>query len=624
MSMTSLLVVFAAMSADAQPLVLNGSVTVECDVDLPGVQAAVADLGRDLEWVLGDPSRITAEAKGQIVIRHDPSLGKRESWRIEVTPQCVGIRGADELGVIYGVYEFSRRILGVDPYWYWKDLIPERRQRLTLRPLTIESQPATFRFRGWFINDEDLLTEWKDGGGIRHVSYPFYHQVVHLEILERVFETLLRAGGNLIIPASFVDVMNPPEAQLVRRAAERGLYVTQHHIEPLGVSHYGFENYWKTRGKQYAFAYGKEPERVREVWLAFAKRWVELAGDNVVWQLGLRGKGDTAIWRSDKTVSEVEAGRFISRAIAEQWSIVREVDPRPNPPATATLWMEGSQLMSQGALQFPKGVTIVFADRGYSQTMQRDFHKADRVADHTYGVYHHVGFWSLGPHLIQSTRPAKVKRVLDGVVAKGDVQYAIINVCNLREHVLGVQAATEIMCDQPGWSEAAFWQRFAPAALHSSYHELIGALVEIREDELIQDGTAFVIGKSVMDSISAGKPVPDRLDLVTKLGGSIDKLIAEYPTDRISAADRPFFDVNLLMQAKMLRNVYAWLQAVIIAGKRRDASQLETATAALQQLLDDRKQAEQGKWSGWYRGDKKVNVQRWIDRILEAKKNLQG
>ena len=235
---------------------------------------------------------------------------------------------------------FSRECLGVDPYWYFKDLLPQQRKSVTVRCGLLLSKKPTFRYRGWFVNDEDLLTEWKNDGGKRFIDYPFYQQVTHVDILDRLFEALLRAGGNLVIPASFVDVMNEPEARLIRRATERGLYVTQHHIEPLGVSHYGFENYWKAKGKKYDFAYGSQPDQVREVWKAFAERWHELAGDKVIWQLGLRGKADRAIWHSDKSVDQSDAGTFISRAIAEQWEIVRSVDPRPLPPATTTLWLE--------------------------------------------------------------------------------------------------------------------------------------------------------------------------------------------------------------------------------------------------------------------------------------------
>ncbi len=612
-------------------LSFSGSVSIANTVDLPGARLAAADLASDLEKVLASPARTADAEDAQIVIALDNRMEEPEAYRIETDADKVQIRGADELGVIYGIYRFSRQYLGVDPYWYFKDLLPEPRQMVAVPLGLLESKPPTFRYRGWFVNDEDLFTEWKDGGGKRYIDYPFYQQVTHVDVIDRVFEALLRAGGNLVIPASFVDVMNEPEAALVRRAAERGLYVTQHHIEPLGVSHYGFENYWKAQGKQYTFAYGSQPDQVREVWRAFAHRWYQLVGDKVVWQLGLRGKGDRAIWHSDKTVDQAQAGNMISRAIAEQWEIVRSVDPRPLPPTTATLWLEGSKLMSQGVLSFPEAVTVVFADEGSSQTMQEDFETTPRCDDRQYGVYYHIGFWGTGPHLLQGSRPDRIRREFEKVVAKGDTAYAIINVCNVREHVLGIQAATEIMSDYPSWSEFEFWNRFAPPALHGEYHELLECLFPFDDNRIMQDGALVAAARKMLSGYEDGKRDPAVLRVEplahrrTQLAESIerlDALSARYPAERLTPAQRQFHDVHLLTQSRLWRELYAFYLAVIEA--QSDPSRLGDAEAALERCLDVRQVAATGKWENWYRGDKKVNVPELLKKTQAANKRLQS
>jgi len=233
----------------------------------------------------------------------------------------------------------------------------------------------------------------------------------------------------------------------------------------------------------------------------------------VVWQLGLRGKGDTAIWNSDKTVSRAEAGRFISRAIAEQWDIVRQVDPRPTPPATTTLWLEGSELMAAGSLTFPEEVTIVFADEGSSQQMQQDFHTTTRQKDRIYGVYYHVAFWARGSHLLQGTTPDRVKKVFDQIIAKGDTHYAVINVCNIREHVLGIESARTAM--RGSWDPDALMQRFSPACLHGSYRLLMESLISIGPDRLLQDGAVFQAIRRHVAALKDGKPVPAGLPVET-------------------------------------------------------------------------------------------------------------
>ena len=621
----------AANDNEASAISLRGSVAIGCSADLSGVRLALRDLATDLEKVLGAKPRMADTDEAQIIVSLDRSLGQPESYCIDAEVGKIRIRGADELGVIYGIYRFSHQFLGVDPYWFFKDLEPEPRETIAVPARTVRSTPAAFRYRGWFVNDEDLLTEWKEGGGTRYIDYPFYGQVTHLDVIDRVFEALLRAGGNLVIPASFVDVMNEPEARLVQRAAERGLYVTQHHIEPLGVSHYGFENYWKTRGKEYAFAYGSHPDQVREVWRAFAKRWYELVGDKVVWQLGLRGKGDRAIWLSDKSVDQAQAGRMISRAIAEQWEIVRSVDPRPAPPATSTLWHEGSKLMSQGALSFPEGVTIVFADNGPTQTMQADFETTKRADGRQYGVYYHIGFWNTGPHLLQGSRPDRVRRELDEVIAKGDTAYGIINVCNVREHVLGIQAATEIMNEGTAWSEADFWKRFAPSVLRAPYAALLDCLLPTADDRIMQDGALVTSARRMLARYQAGQRVskvlsPERRahwkEELPRVIERLDKLAADYPADKLGPGERKFYDVHLLMQARLWRELYAFYLAVIEA--EEDPARLHDAEAALERFLEIRKPAATGKWKHWFRGDKKVNTPDLLEKTRAARTKLEA
>lgn len=608
-----------ADAASNKALVLSGEVTVRCETGDKAVSLAVGDLLVDFERVLGKRGRLARTGKpAQIVVKIDPAVGGREQWVRQVTSDGVTISGGDTLGAVYGVYEFARAELGVDPLWFWKDLVPEQRQNIRTGVGRAESTEPIFRYRGWFVNDEDLLTEWREPSGKRFIRYPFYSQVISLEVADRIFEALLRCGGNLVIPASFVDVMNPPEAALVRRAAERGLYVTQHHIEPLGVSHFGFENYWQARGEKKSFIYGDDPESVREVWRAFAEKWVELTGDRVVWQLGLRGKADTAIWNSDKSVSRAEAGRFISRAIAEQWKIVQDVDPRPRPPATTTLWLEGSKLMSEGSLTFPAGVTVVFADEGASQQMQDDFHKTPRQPERDYGVYYHIAFWSRGPHLLQGTTPGRVKNVFDQVIETGDTHYAVVNVCSVREHVLGIQAAMTAM--RGPWNPDTFMREWSPPCLHESYRLLMGSFIPIEPDRVLQDGAIFQAIRRHASALREGKPQPAGRPIkdFNEAIGKVNRVIDDYPSEEVPQHMRNFYDVHLLTQAKMWRALLRCIRALKLAGD--SPAYLVDAEAALEEFLTVRERAARGRWTNWYRGDKKVNTTSVLELVRSTRK----
>jgi hypothetical protein len=416
--------------------------------------------------------------------------------------------------------------------------------------------------------------------------------------------------------------MNPPEAALVRRAVDRGLYVTQHHVEPLGVSHFGFETYWKNRGQKAVFSYVNDADRVRRTWTAYARRWRELAGDQVVWQLGLRGRGDRPVWASDKSVKESEAGALVSRALADQWAVVRAVDPRPAPPATTTLWMEGADLMRRGLLEFPPGITVVFADEGRTQMLQDDFRQTRRVKQHTYGVYYHLAFWAQGPHLVQGTPPERLKRNFDALLARGDTHYALVNVSNVREHVLGIAAVMEIMQSGTAWDDRDFLRRWSGPALHDAYRELLASFVELPGDQLLQDGTCCVFAQRLLGALGkrqaapAETATPGLADSLARSIARLDRLVRSYPAQQIPARQRSFYDFHLRTQAAMLRQYYAYVRELLLSFD--DRKHLGSAAAELERLLQVRQPAAAGKWADWYRGDKKENLPLLLERTRKV------
>src|SRR3974390_2840828 len=186
-----------AVQAMAADIVVTHDASIVLDQnEPPPVRRAVADLASDFEKVFGRaaPTRSRPGARIVVALNHNlpPGIERPdapESFRIVAkAPGTVVLTGSDTRGVIYAVYEFSRRFLSVDPLYFWTDHDPPRRAEIRIPGNTdIASGPPAFRHRGWFINDEDLLTGWKpgksDGTGIA------------LEVWDRIFEALLRLKG---------------------------------------------------------------------------------------------------------------------------------------------------------------------------------------------------------------------------------------------------------------------------------------------------------------------------------------------------------------------------------------------------------------------------------------------
>ena len=236
------------------------------------VQLAVGDLISDVVKItdksLLSDSTFDAAHSSILIFNLDNDLQRQEALRIDNSLDTLAgrwesyvvkdimvdnvkhllIAGSDELGTVFGIYHFIEDYLKVSPTYYWSGIAPEKKEALSWQQVRIIQNEPTFKFRGAFINDEDLLSEWKSGGGTRNIDYRYYHQVVDPDVIRPYMETLMRLRFNLVIPASFVDIRNPAEKKLLNIAADRGLFVSMHHIEPLGVSAFSYLNYWKEKG----------------------------------------------------------------------------------------------------------------------------------------------------------------------------------------------------------------------------------------------------------------------------------------------------------------------------------------------------------------------------------------
>lgn len=568
------------------------------------------------------------------------------------------ICGSDRRGTMWGIYDFCEQQLGADPLYFWTDNEPQPRLELTIPPYRKVDGPKTFTFRGFFVNDEDLLSEWKANGGIRYADYPHYHQVVHPTIIERVVETALRLKMNLIIPASLLDIANPPEENLVRLVTDRGLYVSQHHIEPVGVSHFAWENYWKNQGEPVEPSYIRHPEKFDQIWRDYAARWSQYPG--VIWQVGLRGRGDRPVWFNDSAVpqSDEARGQLISSAYEHQITIIKEALGHSNFLSTATLWMEGSQLQQKGCLSFPQNTAIIFSDFGSTQMMVDDFYETIRDPQRKYGVYHHVAFWGDGPHLVQGTSLEKLYFNYSKAVEFGDTFYSILNVSNVREFPLGIEAVARMNWDITGfdvdtyrknWYARQFGKQAVPALDHV-YRKFFDAYIRLENtrfpgEMLLMDGITRILGMQLIDLKIDSFPRPgfivnklymrfDNIEgflafytpaLETGIKNWQDAFSAAYDAlQYIDPSRRQYFTDQYIVQIEIMLGLYGWFYKLCLATREKNTGNaaayhkyLKQAVFAMEKLLIDRKKVEHGKWEYWYRGDKKMNLPLSLQKTRE-------
>jgi hypothetical protein len=660
----------AAQGGPADTAVLDSSMVLLVDPGEPGpVQEAARDLAADCEKVFGKKPPIASRpqdaAPVTVVIGFQSALvqnlrqtrltqpesfsisAARSNWSPGPAAKVVLLTGADMRGTIYAVYQFAQDYLGVDPLYYWTDHEPARRGRIDVPMSLNKAWPApVIRYRGFFINDEDLLTGWapgdKDGTGIS------------LEAWNKIYETILRLKGNIVAPGTWIF---PNEAQ-IRLAGKRGLIVTQHHAIPLGMN----VARWP---KGVPYAYGTHPEILERAWKNAVAAYP--AGEEVLWTVGLRGLSDTSYAAADPSVagSDSALGQLVGKAIAAQMRIVRDRDP--NARFITNLWREGARLVHDGYLSIPAGVNTVWADDGFGYLEDRGQVAADQ------GAYYHVAM--MNSRANQLTEMVPVERIyaeLGRYIKAGATHYMLLNTSDIRPVSMTTKAVMDLCWGglQPAddarrfyreWSAAEFGEKAADkiAAIYKDYFEAPArtAAEPVREygDQYYHTQTRSLIlaqmigapiytlpGQSpkwtpapVFDFLGSGRTVADiagaesqRCRLAQPRWDSLwNRALEAQPL--VAAERRPFYSAHVLAMiaiCKESNRILAFTADAVqtVAGGNRAAARaaVERALQAIPEIRKAEAAAEYGKWKNWYHGDWLTNVDRTAEMLRIFLKNI--
>ena len=643
------------------------SIIIECSTN-EAVRLAALDLQRNLRRLSGKSGGfpIKDAYDGYGILIRESAQGEAESYTVTVEAERVLITGSDTLGVIYGIYAFTTRCLKIHPTYRLIDLFPAQKDALYLEEQSFSSLPRAVRFRGWFINDEDLLTELKISGGTRNIDYPFYQNVMDTDVLDMILETALRLEINLVIPSSFVDIANPAEEALVEAVCRRGLYVSQHHVEPMGVSFFGADNYLKKHGyENEAVSFLTNRERMIEIWQYYAKKWAKY-GDRVVWQLGLRGKADQAVWKADPTIpdSMKVRGAIITDAIQTQYRLIQEVLGSDQFDSTATLWNEGSILYGTDVLKLPEKTIPVFSDLGVDQMFGEDFFTASQKENRSYGVYYHACFWTRGPHLAEGCNPLKMAYCYNAVAKNEKLCYSILNISNVRPVHLSAVINAKLLNTPASFDALQAMREFDNEifgecakeihALRKKYYTCFADFGEVplrntakdynfyfrQYDHLpfirnaATDGQLVYFAKYLLME-KYDPRLPEANEQTQAILEESAKKFADLYEEakriepQLSAVCRTYFNQFFKLQISYMHHLTQWCVACMgltnksLSAKERQR-QGEIACSALEAILDERKVLESGEWEHWHRGEKKLNIRELLKMTDSTKNGVTG
>jgi hypothetical protein len=341
-----------------------------------------------------------------------------ESWVIKASQEELLLKAGGSLGCVYALLFISGNFLGVTPFWFWNDQRFVKRRAVNIPLSTWYSPIYAVRFRGWFVNDEVLIENWKP-------------EPENTEHWVMVFEALLRCGGNMIIPGT-----DDNSRRYRKLAADMGLWITHHHSEPLGA-------------EMFSRIYPHETPSYLQNRAFFEKLWEEAVLEqkdyNVIWNLGFRGQGDCPFWDNDpQYASAGQRGRLISEIINRQYEIIKS--HIENPLCCTNLYGEITGLYRNGYLRLPPGIIKIWADNGYGCMVSRR-QGNDNPRVHAlpldgdtgqHGIYYHCSFYDLqaSNHLTMSPNtPEFMSGELGRALEAGASDYWIINCGSLKPHI---------------------------------------------------------------------------------------------------------------------------------------------------------------------------------------------
>jgi len=462
------------------------------------VRQAATFLAGDIEAISGyRPLIVTAPSAGKTSIRLvtvgngplpsaiDVSTlrGQWENYRVITAPATVWLVGSNPRGTAFAAYTLSER-LGVDPLYLWTGYVPEHHDPLVLKATRFAQGPPTFRYRGFFHDDEDILPRPFDARG-----YPLQTGDVPLAWYRRYFETALRLRMNMVAP--YVRVHRRFEVQQL--ASDWGLYYTSHHYDILVSNPFGLVtfNLAAERGVRPDYDWFTNRDGLLTFWRGGVAENHDL---DVIWPVGLRNTSDRAYTWPEGTTDNDKA-RVFREVIGLQTAMVRDaLPPGRTPIFHFTMYSEMLDLYSRDPKAFglPDDVIIVWPD-------DNDGHMRGLPTDRgrwKHGVYYHLAY--LGGNLSKQTThtvaPATIAGEFQKIVQAGATEYMLVNVSELRDYVMGARMIADITWNAPAVYASpdpagrylSWWTReyFAPApapapaaaparAAYDAYHTLL-------------------------------------------------------------------------------------------------------------------------------------------------------
>lgn len=504
-------------------------------------------------------------AKGKIDVAD--VKGKWEAYGLAVVEKPFkGVKralvafGSNPRATAYSLFEISK-LMGVSPYVWWADVIPEKRDQLYATSGATTIGEPSVKWRGIFINDEDWgLMPW----AAKNIDSEYNN--IGPNTYAKVMELLLRLRANVLWPAmhlcsqAFWDNKdNLPVAKKYDIALG-----SSHCEQMLRDNEWEWRRYEDKTGTYDNWNYVDNKEKIQRYW---EDRVKESKGFSAMYTLGMRGVHDWGISGYPTTEDKV---RGLTEIIDYQRSLLdKHIGDPTTVPQIFIPYKEVLDAYNAG-LQVPDDVILTWVDdnHGYIRQLPTPEEQKRRGG---HGVYYHLSYWGTPADYLWlcSTSPSLISYELVKGYENGIKDLWVINVGDIKPAEAELEFCMDLAWDVDAWR---------PEKAHEyNRHWMRKTFGEETADELAE------IRKEYYELGAAGKP--EHIFNVTFTDGEMNDRI-----DRYALLSEKTDEIAHRIPAR-LRDAYFELVEYLVKG----AYNMNVMTFRAKQSLDLAKQGNKAK-----------------------------
>jgi hypothetical protein len=354
------------------------------------------------------------------------------------------IVGADDRGTYYGIYEFSRKVLGIDALEYWTGKKPEAPEKFNISEMSFREKPPVFPMRGYFDNDNDMLANWKGK-----------KLIVELDTWQKIINSLARLRYNYIDPH---DLLGRPEFwvwdyyknmteyhtdlelvnQVIDYAHSKGMMVQIpmylgwefHHIDFDKICLTQHHDHWM---KVYEYYLTKTPFAKGDIFLARPRHPIYDYGYSC----------------EEEKKAEIKVGPLMEKMFKGLQDLLSKYQPEAI--LVCDLWREGRPMWQNGEFAPDKNIQMLWAD--YYGGDFREWPQDHKGYD--FGIYVHAGIWL--NHVIQDPLVHQISTAINEAVDRGMTNNIFVNGQDFKHFILNLEVCARLAWDPKGFYPEAFY-----------------------------------------------------------------------------------------------------------------------------------------------------------------------